>query len=308
MANTQLGAPAAVWQKKEVNHKQVVLPGRNQGGGDDSASKLIQLLLNQCALGSGLPKLRSGLKAGESELMQMSDLPGLGSSPGDLRAAIKNIFDTDPDGICVNSETQFDAVTPAITLTYGYPCHKILGNYTYYNKDVDNDGQTAIGGSNYAYNYSSAPATISVAVSGSFGEETSWSSEITAGMTWSASVGLEGILSIGGSFSVSVTAGKSHTDTHSQTVTQTAQVDVPPGKKCKVSITAVMKSESMDYRVPIEVDGWFGSNFSWAVQGHYYHFNYCSSVLPRTSGELHGHIKCVRAVDTQTIIGAFEDI
>jgi len=250
------------------------------------------------------------VKEGTREYFSFSDLSAMGSSPAALREKIKSIYGSNPAGLAVNHETYYDAVKPAITEQYGHWCYKTPGEYQFTSDVVDPDSQQVVAGSNYAYNRSTAPATITVQVTGSWSETDSWSSSITSGMTYSAEVGIEGILKIGSSFSISVTAGRGGSKTKTQSVTHTAAIEVPPNKKCKVSIVATQKTESMDFKVPIDVDGYFGSNFDYPVGdgGHYFWFDHSSRVLPRQSGELTGTIKCVRAMDAQTEIGQFEDI
>lgn len=286
---------------------KVVTPQHRSGGQIEDIMHIVQLFMD------AQENRRSvrAVKGGAREYFSFNDLTAMGSSPAALREKIKSIYGSNPAGLAVNHETYYNAVTPAITEQYGNWCYKTPGEYQFTQDVVDPDSQQVVGGSNYAYNRSSASATITVQVKGSFTETDSWDCSITTGMSYSAEVGIEGILKIGSSFSVSVSEGRSGSKSSTQEVTHTVAIDVPPGKKCKVSIMATSKSESMDYKVPIDVDGYFGSNFDYPVGGgggHYYWFNHSSQVLPRQSGELTGTIKCVRAMDAQTEVGEFEDI
>lgn len=101
------------------------------------------------------------------EQLTFSDLSALDSSPDSVRQAFNNMYDKNPDGIALNDQTYFNAVTPAITQQYGHYCYKNLGEFSYDEGAVTGDRSMVLG-SNYAINHGDEPATISLQVSGSW--------------------------------------------------------------------------------------------------------------------------------------------
>src|SRR5215217_3974601 len=79
------------------------------------------------------------------QLFSFSDLPAVKSSPAAVRQKFQDIYGENPDGISVNSETYFDAVTPAITEQYGHPCYKALGEFEFASAE-SRPPQDAVGG------------------------------------------------------------------------------------------------------------------------------------------------------------------
>lgn len=242
------------------------------------------------------------------EKFSFSDLPYVNSSPESVRQRFKEIYNgVQPDGIAVNSETYFNAVKPAITEQYGYPCYKVLGEFT----GVERDGkppQQAIVGSNYAINYDSEPAKITLTVGGEWSEQTSWSSSTTTGLTVSSEFTIEGVFKMGTSFSISTTLGRSDTKTVTRSASATVEVTVPPKSKKKVTMVATMKEGIMDLTAPIDVQGWFGANFPKRVNDHYFWFNREYTVLNSTSGTAKITVKQVAYFDVQTEIHEAEPI
>merc|ERR1711962_101846 len=127
-------------------------------------------------------------------------------------------------------------------------------------------------GRDVAYNHGSTPATVSLSVTGSWGETVGYTSSITTGMTFSSEFSIEGIFKMGASFSFSATAGRSKSKTVGRSYTSTVNVQVPPKSKKRGSVVANMKTATMDFRVPITADGRIGANFPHRVRGHYYWF------------------------------------
>eukprot|EP00118_Oscarella_pearsei_P024644 m.306497 g.306497 ORF g.306497 m.306497 type:complete len:246 (+) comp41301_c0_seq1:717-1454(+) len=235
------------------------------------------------------------------QLLTFNDLPGLDSSPDSVRSRFQSIHGKKPDGIALNDETYYSAVTPAITKTYGHPCYKVLGDFTYLEGPVSDQGEIVVGSQN-AINNSDEEVTISVTVNGSWSQSTTVSSSVTTGMTFSAEFAIEGVFKLGSSFSVSTTAGQSSTETKSLGQTASVSVKVPPKKKIRVRMVGHLKQESVSFSAPIRASGLFGANFPDRVQGHYFWFNDASSVLNKTSGTLSGTIKQASAFDVQTTI------
>lgn len=241
------------------------------------------------------------------ELLTFDDLQGLDSSPEDVRGKFRDRFGSQPDGICVNDEGRFDFVSPTITHDYGDPSYKTLGKYEF-TKYSDSPPITAVIGSNTALNYGDTNATIQLTVGGSWSQTTSVSSSITSGMKFSEEFGIEGIFKFGMEFSVSVTAGKSSSNSETRQTSSTVSVNVPPRSKVEVQMVATEKKETIEFKVPIDVTGTFGANFPDPVQGHYFWFLDCSQALPKLSGEITGEITGTDSMDFHTEIGKAEPL
>jgi Clostridium epsilon toxin ETX/Bacillus mosquitocidal toxin MTX2 len=241
------------------------------------------------------------------QALEWSDLVALDSSPSDVRDAFQRIWGTKPDGIALNDTTYYNAVTPPITQQYGHPAYKTLGEITYTEGTVNSD-DGAVVGSNTAYNRSDQEATIQLTVSGAWTETTGWSTSVTAGMTYSEDITLEGVFKMGMSFNVSTTVGASGSTSVNKGSSASVSVTVPPNSKIRVDMVATMKTETMDFSAPIQVTGMMGANFPDRVQGHYFWFNDVGQLLPKTSGTLNGSITGTAAFDVQTNIGKAEPI
>jgi hypothetical protein len=241
------------------------------------------------------------------QALTFQDLTALDSSPDAVRSAFQKKFGKNPDGIALNDQTYFNAVQPPITQTYGHPCYKTLGSIDY-TEGATTSGTSAILGSNYAVNNSDEEATITLTVNGSWTSSTSVSSSVTAGMSFSAEITLEGVFKLGESFNMSVTAGQSKTETVQQGSSATVQVTVPPRSRKKVTMVGTLKQEKVNFSAPISVNGMFGANFPDRVNGHYFWFTAAYDLLPKTSGTLSGVITHASAFDVQTEIGAAEPI
>lgn len=241
------------------------------------------------------------------EYLTFDDLQGLDSSPTGVREKFASEYGKNPDGICLNKETYFGAVTPAITEQYGHYCYKRLGQYEFTTDEVSQPEQ-AIVGSNTAVNEGDTKATIQLTVNGSWSESTGYSSSVTTGMKFSTEFGIEGVFKMGMEFSVSVTAGSSNTNTVSKSSSASVSVEVPPRSKVKVDMVAMMKKEKLGFQVPIDVNGMFGANFPDRVKGHYFWFMDARQCLPKTSGEITGIINGTRSFDVHTVIGKAEPI
>ena len=207
----------------------------------------------------------------------------------------------------MNSETYFNAVTPAITEQYSHPAYKTLGEIDYKQGETTGDILVVLG-SNYAVNNSDQEQNISLTISGDWQESQTTTSSVTSGMSFSAEVSLEGIFKSGSTFSTSVTAGESNTQSRTRTSSASATVKVPPKSKIKVSMVGTMKTQTMNFTAPIQVSGMFGANFPDRVSDHYFWFADVEQVLPKTSGILSGTVKDTAAFNVQTEIGEAEPL
>ncbi|WP_347351519.1 hypothetical protein [Intrasporangium sp.] len=236
------------------------------------------------------------------EYLTFSDLQGLQSSPDAVRQAFDKQFGKRPDGLALNDSTYYNAVQPPITQQYGHFCYKSVTDYQFGPSQAD-PPHDAIVGSNTAKNNGDTEAEISLSVTGTWTEETGWSSSVTTGLTYSEEFTLEGVFKMGMSFSVAVTAGKSGSSSVSKSSSASVTVKVPPRSQVTVSMIATMKKEKMPFLAPIRVSGMFGANFPERVNGHYFWFSGADVLLPRTQGEITGVIEGTAAFDVHTDIG-----
>ncbi|XP_033105445.1 hydralysin-like [Anneissia japonica] len=236
------------------------------------------------------------------QLLSFDDLPALSSSPNEVSEAFKEEFGVQPAGIALNDQTFFDAVKPTITEQYGNHAYiKLIGyEFTY---DKVSLPEKVIIGKKEAVNKADTTAQISLSIRGEWDEATSYSSFVTRDLTIENEVTIKGIFQIsGGSFSVSVTAGKSESTSSATSFEATVTAEVPPKSKVEVSMVGYTETEEVGFRVPIEVDGWFGANFESPVKDHYFWFMSADKVLPKTIGEISGVIKHGRLFNTKTYI------
>ena len=241
------------------------------------------------------------------EKLSFSDLPALNSSPDSVRTAFTNVFGTKPDGIALNNETYFNAVTPAITEQYGHPCYKSLGDFSYTVENVQSQPNVVVG-YNTATNHGDEEATIHLEVQASWQNELSYSSETTTGLTLSYGFTIEGFFESGMEFSINTTVGESKTVTESKTVVSSIEVTIPPRSKKTVFMTGTLKKEILDFSAPISVEGALGANFPKKVNGHYFWFIDARSALNSTSGTITGKIKNAAIFNIQTEIGKTEPL
>jgi Clostridium epsilon toxin ETX/Bacillus mosquitocidal toxin MTX2 len=236
------------------------------------------------------------------EYLSFSDLSGLNSSPDAIRSKFQEIWGKRPDGIALNLETYYNAVQPPITQQYSHYCYKTLGDVEFGEDKIETPAQ-AIVGSNTVVNESESEAESALTVDGAWEEQIGYTSSITAGLTYHAEIGIEGVFKIGSSFSVSVTAGTSNISSVKKGTSATVTVKVPPRSKVNVQMVATMQKEKLNFKVPIRVSGMFGANFPDRVQDHYFWFNSAQQLLPTTSGVISGIIEGTAAFNVHTVIG-----
>ncbi len=243
-----------------------------------------------------------------TEKLTFGDLDALDSSPAEVRESFKHHFNNvQPDGLALNDQTYYNAVHPPITEQYGHPCYKHLEQFQF-EPEHKGDPEKSIVGIHEAVNNSDKEARISTSVTGSWSETRTWSTSVTTGMTFSASVEIKAIFSIGGEVSVSTTIGHSNSKTLNKSSTSSVEVDVPAHSKKKVKMVATLQKERLNFHAPIRVEGMFGANFPERVRGHYFWFLPANQVLNKTHGEVHGTIEQNSTVHVHTEIGEAEPI
>ena len=242
------------------------------------------------------------------ELLTLSDLPSLNSSPESIRSAFKSKFDNViPAGISVNNETSLNAVEPAITERYSQYCYKTLGKFSFTKGSIASPTSVIVG-KNVVINYGDEVTTVTLELQGSWQNEQTWSSESVTGLPFSSKFTIEGTFESGTEFSVSTTVGESTTESQSKTASTSIEVTVPPKSKRKVFMVGTLKKEFANFSAPISVNGLFGANFPEKVRNHYYWFLDASNALHTTSGKIIGTIKKSSVFNVHTEIGQTEPL
>ncbi|XP_033096569.1 hydralysin-1-like [Anneissia japonica] len=242
------------------------------------------------------------------EHLSFDDLEAFNSNPNEVREAFENEFDAKPDGIALNKEIYYDAVEPAITKQYGNYMYKQVSGYTI---TLGRSGvpDEAIVGSKTAINEGNTTAEMRVSVGVNWDETTSISSAITTGLSFTSEITIKTIFRMEGTLSVSVLAGKTETKSVSTSFVTSVHVKIPPRSKREVTMVALTETKTIDFEVPIRVNGWFGANFPNPVKsdsdsdGHYFYFLHANSVLKNTFGNITGVIENTRFFNTETKIG-----
>lgn len=240
------------------------------------------------------------------ELLSFSDLSALSSSPASVRQKFSNHFGKNPDGICVNNETYFNAVKPAITEQYGHPCYKTVGDFKYEQESIS-PPQDVIIGSQYVYNYGDLDATMSLDLNYMWTEETSWNVSATLGISQSIGINIE-FFSGTQDISLSITAGMSGSSSTSKSCSGSVIVTVPAKSKVKAIMIGKTEKSTVKFSAPITVQGMFGANFPDKVNGHYFWFLDAASVLNTTQGMLNGTANCNSVFDITTNIQKAEPL
>lgn len=259
------------------------------------------VLLEEHRISSGVMKLEVSPNRIIKEKFSFYDLQSIGSSPAAIKAAFNKALGKDPDGICFNSETYFNAVKPAITEQYGYLCYKEVGTPSYTSLGTQPGGDVVIG-STTAINESDAPANISVEVSGSWNQVTSWKVSQSVGLSFNTSVSFTPLFSVGGAVSYTTSIDQGGSKSSEYSVKYSVSVEVPPRSKKDITVMAKTRKESMGYELPIVIDGDFGANYDKKVDDHYYWFLSADEVLPFTTGIQKGTIDNVTRSEAYAII------
>jgi len=232
------------------------------------------------------------------QLLSFSDLTAFKSSEVDVQAAFEQHIGGSKPGISVNAETALGGFNPPITVTYGHPCYKTLGDITYSAGQVTST-PSAVVGTNTVTNNGDSEITTSLSVTGSWSQSTSVSSSVTAGMSFTAGFNIE-VVSLSETISLSTTAGKSSTSTKGESSTATVTVTVPAHSKVTVNMVATLKTETINFSAPITATGMFGANYGSRVNGHYFWFLSAASIFGGNHGVLNGTLKNSKAFNVET--------
>lgn len=242
------------------------------------------------------------------------DLEGLDSSPNDVREKFAEIYGKTPDGLAVNSEGYYSAVSPPITEQYGYTCTKVVGDpsFTPTGSTVENVLLLQKTVRNFGY----SEITSKVGLERTWVESVEASISFTAGFTFSFTAGVEGIASAGHEFSFSITKGKTEKTESRDTISSSDDITIPGKSKVFVTSYAVVRKDKLDYTLPLSIHGHFGANFPDRVRPvdgstdteAYFWFQPVSNILPKTDGIASGEVLDAHRIDFKTEVGAAEPL
>lgn len=241
------------------------------------------------------------------EFLSFGDLKDLGSSPDAVRQKFTEYFNSQPQGLALNSETYFAAVKPPITEQYGHPCYKVVGNFVYQVPTISPDDQRVVALS-WAVNNTDEEQDVAVTLSGSRSKSTTVTWQQDVGLKVTAEVTAKEIFKFGGEISVTESVGKQWSQSEDVSVSTTVTVKVPPRSKRKVTIVGTHRQESVNFQAPISVWGYFGANYDHRVRDHYYWFLSSNLVLPQSSGTIRGTLKHADVYELHTQIDVAESI
>lgn len=240
-----------------------------------------------------------------SEKLTFSDLEFYNASPSYMRQSFTDYFGTTPDGIAVNSETYYNAVTPAITEQYGKYCYNKVYSSTIHNQSLSSYSSRVF--ETYATN--GGPSAVPITKHLAYTETTGTNWNITAGSSISLeatlgfhipfTVDAESTLTVTGYLEGSTGGSSSSAFTFSDDLT----VTVPAYSKQKLSLHFVLADGAADLWWPVNLEGWFGANFPNKVQDHYFWFlNYTGS------GTMVAHVTDHSSVRAYITIGDVEPL
>ena len=234
------------------------------------------------------------------EPLKFSDLDDWGSSDSQVRKSFKDRFHSQPDGIALNKETKFNAVTPAITDQYKHPCKKAVGEldwdpesestptdvvlWTYLFVNHDTDEELIVDATQPVNWKNSVSTTVGAGVKFATAEETSiklFSHE------WTVEVSI----SFEHNWSREIEAG----------TTVTIHTRVPPLRQRRVEVSAVLRKTTLAYSGIASVSGMFGANFPKPVEKHYFWFMDEASILPTTSKSVSGVVHGAKHFNIQVV-------
>lgn len=220
------------------------------------------------------------------------------------KTRLKNIFAYSgqvPDGIIFNPDLTVDGDTrntapnPNVTIVLGTPQVTVKTDGV----DLPDNAYTT-----EAINNGDRESEITVSYSYKKGYSTSWKRTVSGSFEVAASVSVDIPLVAKASASTKVVVGGDTTEgtENSEEITETStyKAIVPAHSKKTISILTKLKGSSVEYFVPMKLNGRLQANFASPVNGHYYWALPIES-FPNFLSGIHGESGTVKSVSNVSV-------
>ncbi|PWN65564.1 hypothetical protein [Chryseobacterium viscerum] len=220
------------------------------------------------------------------------------------RTRLKNVFAYNgqiPDGIIFNPDLSVDGDTrntapnPNVSIVLGTPEVTIKTDGI----DLPDNAYTT-----EAINNGDRESEITVSYSYKKGYSTSWKRTVSGSFEVAASVSVDIPLVAKASASTKVVVGGDTTEgtENSEEITETStyKTIVPAHSKKTISILTKLKGSSVEYFVPMKLNGKLQANFSSPVNGHYY-WAFPIEDFPNFLSDIHGESGTVKSVSNVSV-------
>ncbi|KAB1231919.1 hypothetical protein [Chryseobacterium viscerum] len=220
------------------------------------------------------------------------------------RTRLKNVFAYNgqiPDGIIFNPDLSVDGDTrntapnPNVSIVLGTPEVTIKTDGI----DLPDNAYTT-----EAINNGDRESEITVSYSYKKGYSTSWKRTVSGSFEVAASVSVDIPLVAKASASTKVVVGGDTTEgtENSEEITETStyKTIVPAHSKKTISILTKLKGSSVEYFVPMKLNGRLQANFSSPVNAHYY-WAFPIEDFPNFLSDIHGESGTVKSVSNVSV-------
>jgi hypothetical protein len=220
------------------------------------------------------------------------------------RTRLKNVFAYNgqiPDGIIFNPDLSVDGDTrntapnPNVSIVLGTPEVTVKTDGI----DLPDNAYTT-----EAINNGDRESEITVSYSYKKGYSTSWKRTVSGSFEVAASVSVDIPLVAKASASTKVVVGGDTTEgtENSEEITETStyKTIVPAHSKKTISILTKLKGSSVEYFVPMKLNGRLQANFSSPVNGHYY-WAFPIEDFPNFLSDIHGESGTVKSVSNVSV-------